>query len=79
MKKAEVKFENITKKFNETTAVNTHSAYSTLYKFNSHCFFFTHDACSTFLPLLAETVSGDSIALSALMVALTTFTGLVDP
>ena len=53
--------------------------YSTFNKFNFYCFIFTHDICSTVLPLLIATDSGDSILLSAFIVALTTFTGFVDP
>ena len=42
-------------------------------------FFFTHSSSSDDLPRLEATVLGDSIELNALIVALTTFTGFVDP
>jgi hypothetical protein len=38
-----------------------------------------HDISAVFLPLLKATSSGDSIERNALMVALTTLTGFVDP
>ena len=54
------------------------SANATFNKFYIY-FFTTHDNSAVFLPLLSATSSGDSIELNALMVALTTLTGLVDP
>ena len=53
------------------------STNTALDKFDIYCFI-THDNSAVFLPLLSATSSGDSIERSALMVALTTFTGLVD-
>jgi hypothetical protein len=54
------------------------SANAALNKFDIYCFI-THDTSAIFLPLLKATSSGDSIERNALMVALTTFTGFVDP
>ena len=54
------------------------SANAAFDKFYIYCFI-AHDNSAVFLPLLRATSSGDSIELNALMVALTTLTGLVDP
>jgi hypothetical protein len=54
------------------------SANTALDKFDIYCFI-THDISAVFLPLRKATSSGDSIERNALMVALTTLTGLVDP
>jgi hypothetical protein len=54
------------------------SANAALNKFDIYCFI-THDISAVFLPLLKATSSGDSIERKALMVALTTLTGFVDP
>jgi hypothetical protein len=47
-------------------------------KFDIYCFI-AHDISAVFLPLLKATSSGDSIERNALIVALTTLTGFVDP
>ena len=54
------------------------SANAAFNKFDIYCFI-AHDNSAVFLPLLRATSSGDSIERKALMVALTTLTGLVDP
>ena len=66
-----------TKTFNALLMIGL-SANAALYKFDIYCFV-THDISAVFLPLLKATSSGDSIELNALIVALTTLTGFVDP
>ena len=61
-----------------TFFVIRYSANATFNKFNVDCGI-AHDMSAVFLPLRVATCSGDSMERKALIVALTTLTGFVEP